>query len=414
MSSENGSTTLGRSKANSGIEHFLQELRSNGPWVLTAILPDKPPSNSGIHPTITITAKTIGEAQQFVAEHNGKRNLYYSTNPTRHETRTKAAKTNIASIEYCLADLDPRDNESPDKAKARYLGQLNGNFKPPPTVIVDSGNGIQCLWRLDPPIDLSPYPILTVKDEKGKDKLVLCPEAQLIVNDAEARTKALMLRLGSEAGTQNIDRILRLPGTINLPNKAKREKGCVECQTELISFNGASYGLEAFPLPEPNEQGSSEDDGHHARQDEEAHGNKLERIICFGENGEFNSDRSRAVWWVVCEMVRCGCPDCVIGPTLLNRANKISAHIYDQADPLKYVRKQIADARKEVGTDAGKAEKAEALPAVLDAGDDLEKPPPREWLLGNIFARKFLSSLFGDGGIGKTALRYAQYMSLAT
>jgi AAA domain len=55
----------------------------------------------------------------------------------------------------------------------------------------------------------------------------------------------------------------------------------------------------------------------------------------------------------------------------------------------------------------------ETLPAVLDAGDDLEKPPPRQWLLGNIFARKFLSSLFGDGGVGKTSLRYAQYMSMA-
>ena len=51
---------------------------------------------------------------------------------------------------------------------------------------------------------------------------------------------------------------------------------------------------------------------------------------------------------------------------------------------------------------------------VLDAGDDTTLPPPRAWLLGNIFARKFLSSLFGDGGVGKTALRYAQYLSMAT
>ena len=51
---------------------------------------------------------------------------------------------------------------------------------------------------------------------------------------------------------------------------------------------------------------------------------------------------------------------------------------------------------------------------VLNAGVDTTKPSPREWLLGNIFARNFLSSLFGDGGVGKTALRYAQYMSLAT
>jgi AAA domain len=49
-----------------------------------------------------------------------------------------------------------------------------------------------------------------------------------------------------------------------------------------------------------------------------------------------------------------------------------------------------------------------------DAGDDMELPPPRGWLLGNVFARCFLSCLFADGGTGKTALRYAQYLALAT
>jgi hypothetical protein len=49
-----------------------------------------------------------------------------------------------------------------------------------------------------------------------------------------------------------------------------------------------------------------------------------------------------------------------------------------------------------------------------DAGADIELPPPRGWLLGNSFARKFMSSLFGDGGTGKTAVRYAQLVSLAT
>jgi hypothetical protein len=49
----------------------------------------------------------------------------------------------------------------------------------------------------------------------------------------------------------------------------------------------------------------------------------------------------------------------------------------------------------------------------VDAGDVTEKPPPREWLLGNLFARTFMSSLLADGGVGKTALRLAQLMSLA-
>jgi hypothetical protein len=57
----------------------------------------------------------------------------------------------------------------------------------------------------------------------------------------------------------------------------------------------------------------------------------------------------------------------------------------------------------------------EEIPALAewDAGDDVEPPPPRGWLLGNVFARGYVSSLYGDGGVGKTAVRYAQYLSLA-
>ncbi len=49
-----------------------------------------------------------------------------------------------------------------------------------------------------------------------------------------------------------------------------------------------------------------------------------------------------------------------------------------------------------------------------DASSDIEPPPPRGWLLGNTFCRKFASSVIGDGAVGKTAVRYAQYLSLAT
>lgn len=49
-----------------------------------------------------------------------------------------------------------------------------------------------------------------------------------------------------------------------------------------------------------------------------------------------------------------------------------------------------------------------------DAGaDDYTTIPPRGWLLGNTFCRRFLSSLIADGGVGKTALRLAQLVSLA-
>jgi RecA-family ATPase len=76
----------------------------------------------------------------------------------------------------------------------------------------------------------------------------------------------------------------------------------------------------------------------------------------------------------------------------------------------------------ETGGDAAKltdicceiADENTATLGIWNAGDDVDPPPPRGWLLGNIFCRRFVSSLYGDGGTGKTGLRYTQYLSLTT
>ena len=179
---------------------FLEKLRPGGPWALIAINPDQKA------PPITVTARCAKDVDSFVNTHNGKRNIYYSVNPIKAAAAKKAKKEDIAAIEYLLADLDPRNDETSEAAKTRYLAQVNGSFEPKPTAVVNSGNGIQCLWKLAEPIQLT-------------------ANASATIADVEARSAALMLRLGAKAGTQNIDRILRLPGTTNLPTEAKRKLG---------------------------------------------------------------------------------------------------------------------------------------------------------------------------------------------
>src|SRR5262249_2307503 len=83
------------------------------------------------------------------------------------------------------------------------------------------------------------------------------------IADVEVRVAAIMLRLGAKPGTQNIDRILRLPGTINLPNEKKRKEGRTKCPTKLLWFNDASYPLDAFPsAARPNPTPCGVEEGH--------------------------------------------------------------------------------------------------------------------------------------------------------
>jgi Family of unknown function (DUF5906) len=313
---------------------FLRQLRPAGPWVLTAIVPD-----GG---TITQTFAVEDEigARTFVQRHNGKRNIYYSVNPTRSAMSRKAAKADIAAVEYLLADLDPKEGESPEAAKARYLEALE-THEPAPTVIVDSGNGIQCLWKLTAPISLGP--LVTT----GDGKKVLSPETTAIVSEVEARTEAQMLELGSIAGTQNVDRILRLPGTTNLPNRKKINAGRVACPTKLIEFNDATHPLDAFPLPATDKESESKSDQHGGDIDALPISKRIRNLIRGIDDPKHPYDsRSERVMAVLTAMAATGCADEQMAAMVLDEGFPISAHVRDQKKPEEYLRRQIARARK--------------------------------------------------------------------
>jgi hypothetical protein len=70
----------------------------------------------------------------------------------------------------------------------------------------------------------------------------------------------------------------------------------------------------------------------------------VDDVIRNGEQGYFKGDRSRAVWFVVYAMLRRGDAPQKIIATLLDRGNKISEHIYDQANPSDCALKQVTHA----------------------------------------------------------------------
>jgi hypothetical protein len=212
--------------------NFLERLRSGGPWVLTAIPPD-----GGTTTTETFTE--VEEARQFIAEWNNARNnynIYYSVNPTKRALSSKAKKADIASVAYLHVDADPDGGESPEAFKERMADRLE-RFEPFPTFVVDSGNGLQYLWRLEQPVE--------VTDDK-------------VIADIEARNYALAEQLGASPATRNIDRILRVPGTVNYPNALKRKLGRTECWAKLLGHNGVAYPLSVLP---PHVEGASGDAG---------------------------------------------------------------------------------------------------------------------------------------------------------
>src|SRR5262245_23030428 len=100
----------------SSLKSFLRWLRPSGPWVLTAIVPD-----GAIK---TETCNSAEDVLDFVDDHGGAANIYYSVNPTKRDMNRKAKKEDIAAAEFIFADLDPRNDETPEAAKQRYLAAL--------------------------------------------------------------------------------------------------------------------------------------------------------------------------------------------------------------------------------------------------------------------------------------------------
>jgi len=190
-------------------------------WALTAIIPD------GGTETISFLPDQWAEAATWIEERQGRKNLYFHVNPVRTRLKNKGSKEDVLRLGWLHVDIDPRAGEEPEAERDRALVLLR-SFRPAPTVILDSGGGLQAFWKL-------------------------LPDERLDINGDVARAQELeaynqqLEKLFKADACHNVDRIMRLPGTINLPTERKAKKGRTPRMSSLIEFDdGNVYSIDQF------------------------------------------------------------------------------------------------------------------------------------------------------------------------
>ena len=181
-------------------------------------------------------------------------------------------------------------------------------FVPKPTTAVFSGGGYQAFWKLKEP------------------------------SQELARVERINARLASELGgdkCHNIDRIMRVPGTINVPNDKKRRAGRVPTLAYVVDEVtdwSRLYSLDDFEYPTPAApaatlQTSREIQPVEIDQLPKPMSAETRELIEHGDDpsspigskkAHFPS-RSEVVFRVACDLARVGCTADQIAGVLLNR-----------------------------------------------------------------------------------------------
>ena len=311
---------------------------------MTAIRPDR-------NAITTATFYPEGEVdlRKWLDEYNGQRNVYFHVNPPTRDLTKKAQREDIKSGDWLHVDIDPRAGEDLAEERDRALGLLTSKLPKgvlPPTVIVFSGGGYQGFWKLEESIAI------------GGDLAA--------AEDAKRYNVRLETLFGAD-NCGNIDRIMRLPGTINLPDERKKKKGRVPTLATLYQFNDVIYTLGAFEKASADE---SDLLGGMAAQGDTTSGlgtanrvadlselarwavsDRLKVIITKGEGPTpKDGDNSRSAWLfdACCNLIRHGVPDTIILGIITDSNWPISESVLETRNPESYARKQIVEAHKEV------------------------------------------------------------------
>ena len=342
---------------NAAVEKFLLQWAPKGPWVLTAIRTDK----NGITTTTffpdgtTVDEKSMEPIHcmeglhKWLEEYNGKRNIYFHVNTPMRALTKKASREDIKSVDWLHIDIDPRAGEDLEEERERALGLLTTDLPkgvPAPTVIIFSGGGYQAFWKLEDSIKI-----------EGD-----LPKGE----DAKRYNVQLEIRFGAD-NCHNIDRIMRLPGTVNIPDARKVKKGRARVLATCVQFDDIAYPLSDFTAAQSVQQQGDKAFDSNASQivtisgnidriddpdelDEWGVSRRLKAIMVNGEHPEETKkgDNSRSAWLFdfVCNALREGVPDDVIFAIITDPEWAISESVLEmKGNAEKYAIKQIESAK---------------------------------------------------------------------
>ncbi|HAK94000.1 MAG TPA: hypothetical protein DCM87_03060 [Planctomycetes bacterium] len=206
---------------------------------------------------------------------------------------------------------------------------------PEPTYIIDSGGGFQALWRLREPI--------AIDGDLSR------------AEDAARYSKRLEMLFGADR-CHNVDRLLRLPSTWNLPDEQKRKRGRERALAEVYSYRPERiYDLAQFekaPDETPSDEPRPVEDINALPIDD-----RLKRIAVLGydpDNPTKPGDNSRSGWLFdfLCNGMRQSLDDATLYSIITDPDLGISAHVRQKKRWHDYGLRQIAEARREVAKDA--------------------------------------------------------------
>lgn len=150
-------------------------------------------------------------------------NLYWNPNRLRDGfDGLKARREDVVAARFAYADLDPDLRKmNYEEARAQLAGMAQGRAKDTgASILIDSGNGFQALYRFVEPVPLTAD---VIADVEGLSRGVASEFSGVGVPDH----------------VQNVDRVLRLPGTVNYASAGKITKGYPSrSRSRVVFLNG--------------------------------------------------------------------------------------------------------------------------------------------------------------------------------